>query len=793
MKPTKKSTEKKKSTLKSKSKKGSKTSVTKKKISPVAIHPSWLNDKVGYVLLVILTTIFFHEQIFGVKDFWSNYWADWTEITVPFFKFNIQAIQNGEVPFWNPYAYGGTTHLAEPSSILFYPVFYLLHYIISPEADLERIVSLVIVLHFLILSINMYILCRYLKMSFWARIFAAVAFTFSCGMICKWQYVIIICGMAWFPLVILYYLKLYHSSKIQWRDVLLAGVFLTLTFAGHVQYYFYNYLFLGMVLGLTMVIKIVRSKKFELKPFLSEIGKYSIPIVISALLLMIQILPTIELIPLTQRQAITFDFASDGSFQLKQLFSLLSPYVFGYYRGGEPLEFATYFATQGKVYHYWETAYFFGVIPLLFGLWGFYRNYGRPMILACVFTSVFLFLHALGSNGFLYKILFNLPGFNIFRIPSRTLWFVVFLLCLFAGVAMDHFIKKDYTKRDIKVWIGIGVVLIIGGLFIMSPFGDFYNVEEGQRGMLTKYGLRAVVMAIAGLSFYWLAKLFPSRTTVFAPVIVLLVFIDLSIPNKPYKNSDAKAREAMAMQPSTTDVVIPKEGDFFRYKPESRRNRIFKRNQATYNNFYSMDGFYAFTLKTRKNLPEGWPTDDLMSVRVLSDVRQGQGGRREAYFKNAANPQPHHRMTYRVSADPDRTADPSTIDFVNTTIVEDVTGINVSGKLAGQVEHSVRQEFYGFSQLKYNVNTAEAGVLVLAEYWFPNWKAYLDGKKVDVLKANHFTRGVLIPPGSHEVVFKYQSSYYQAGKWISLLTLLLIIGFFGWEFYQKKKLQGSIA
>ena len=788
--------------MKSAKKSTSKKSAPKKKIKKKATSPSqnksstiplWLMPKLGYLLLGLLTIVFFHEQLFGIKDFWSNYWADWTEITVPFFKLNIQAVQSGETPFWNPYAYGGTTHLAEPTSIFYYPVFFLLHYIVSPEADLERIVTWVIILHFFLLSVNMYSLGRYLKMSFWASILASVAFTYSCGMICKWQYVIVICGMAWFPLVIKYYLKLYKSDRIIWSDVIWAGIFVTLTFAGHVQYYFYNYLFLGMVLGLAILIKAIRSKKLSVPSVAKEISKYSIPLIISTLLLMIQILPTIELLPWTSRETITYEFASDGSFQWKQLFSWLSPHVFGYYKGGDAIDFQTYFATPGKVYHYWETAYFFGVIPLLFGIWGFYKSYRKPLILACLFTSIFFFFHALGSNSFLFQFLFELPGFDIFRIPSRTLWFVTFLLCLFSGRSLDQFVAQDYTQKDIRVWLGIGVVLLLGSLFILFGFAEFYNVETGFHGQLKAYGLRALLMTCAGLGALWIFKKFPSNTQLVAAGIVLLVFIDLAIPNKSYKNGDGIAKEAMSMQQSTKDALIPTTNEVFRYKPQRNRDRIFKRNLASYNNFYSMDGFYSFRLKTRRGLPEGWPINDLMSVRILSDVRQGANGGREAYFKNGTNPMPHYRMTYQVQADPSKNADPANINFLNTTVLENIDGINLSGQSPNEVNHSIAQEDYGFSKLKYRISTDQAGLFTLAEYWFPNWKAYLNGESVEVLKANHFTRGVLIPEGTHELEFKYESSYYTIGKWISLLTLFILVGFFAFQYQKMARSKKSLT
>jgi hypothetical protein len=50
-----------------------------------------------------------------------------------------------------------------------------------------------------------------------------------------------------------------------------------------------------------------------------------------------------------------------------------------------------------------------------------------------------------------------------------------------------------------------------------------------------------------------------------------------------------------------------------------------------------------------------------------------------------------------------------------------------------------------------------AGLLVLADRWDQGWRAYVNGKRVPILKTNHALRGVMLPAGTGTVEFRYAS------------------------------------
>ena len=68
------------------------------------------------------------------------------------------------------------------------------------------------------------------------------------------------------------------------------------------------------------------------------------------------------------------------------------------------------------------------------------------------------------------------------------------------------------------------------------------------------------------------------------------------------------------------------------------------------------------------------------------------------------------------------------------------------------------------------------GFLILTDNWHPDWKVFVDGEESTLYRANYTFRAVYLSQGRHEVVFAYVSSYFNAGRIISIIALVLSIG-----------------
>ncbi len=90
------------------------------------------------------------------------------------------------------------------------------------------------------------------------------------------------------------------------------------------------------------------------------------------------------------------------------------------------------------------------------------------------------------------------------------------------------------------------------------------------------------------------------------------------------------------------------------------------------------------------------------------------------------------------------------------------------------IEGSVEWLKRGNNRLKLRVTTSSAGLLVIADNWFPAWKARVGDEDVAVLRANHTLRAVPVPAGEHDVELYYRSPQLAWSLRLTILSLALV-------------------
>ena len=66
--------------------------------------------------------------------------------------------------------------------------------------------------------------------------------------------------------------------------------------------------------------------------------------------------------------------------------------------------------------------------------------------------------------------------------------------------------------------------------------------------------------------------------------------------------------------------------------------------------------------------------------------------------------------------------------------------------------------------------------LMVAENWYPDWKATVDGKSVLTHRANFALLSIALPPGAKDVTFSYDSTLYHQMMWVSWASALIALG-----------------
>jgi hypothetical protein len=67
------------------------------------------------------------------------------------------------------------------------------------------------------------------------------------------------------------------------------------------------------------------------------------------------------------------------------------------------------------------------------------------------------------------------------------------------------------------------------------------------------------------------------------------------------------------------------------------------------------------------------------------------------------------------------------------------------------------------TRVRVSLHMETAGLVLLADHWDKGWKAYLDGKPVQILRANHALRGVVASPGARILEFRYEPASFRWG------------------------------
>ena len=81
---------------------------------------------------------------------------------------------------------------------------------------------------------------------------------------------------------------------------------------------------------------------------------------------------------------------------------------------------------------------------------------------------------------------------------------------------------------------------------------------------------------------------------------------------------------------------------------------------------------------------------------------------------------------------------------------------------------------YEADRIRLKTATGASGLLVLSEVYYPAWKAYVDGERVPLYRADYLLRAVPVPAGEHTVELRYESWTLRLGTVISLLTGLVL-------------------
>jgi len=755
----------------------------------------------------------------------------------PYKIINRDALLNGKIPLWNPYIFSGTPNLAAYDSAVLYP-FNLLTIGLSPMTAWSILVFIQPVLAGFFMMLLLRKLKFSLPVQLYGSfVYAFSGWMIGYWE----EVLVLEHTILWLPLSFLGSLLLWETNErtkgftllvLSLISSLLAGFFQTALYVLIVTVFWNIYLFYrnravkqSLQLFFYVMLAFFTAMLVTSVQWLPTLEAYRLTtrstgdgiFLFQKYLLPLRHLITF-LIPDFWGNPGTYNYFSnrEGFYFEKVIFIGIVPFLF-----------ALYGLWKGKSQYvgFWKIA---TLISLSLGFaiptsWIFYYAH-VPVLSSALPTRIFgvfcFFVSLLSSYGFSQFIETNKTKAFKFLLIACTAVFI--FIWIFLGIA---FLVHRYTGSNAGMFTsgtGMGMLLAQAGLF-MSQFQIRYSL----------YGtiaLRNTVVPSVFLILAWCIYILKKRSLIF-----VYVFTGISL----FFSSFYFASKIMYF--SEPRFVFPDTAVLTKLKELSGYDRVWgygnayiEKNMLVPFHIYTPDGYgaifskyYGELLSGIKN--EGQIANDIrrsdadlfeasemealgkgnpfrlrmmsvLGVKYILETKKGlykEHKTMEDRFPNDLfslsyedeiwriweyrNALPRAFFVSRIEVVPDeeelmkKLYDPM-VDLRYTVFVASTGGLDVQ-TADSDIDGSVKIEKYEQSEVVLSVEAPVKGALFISDTYYPGWEAYVDGKKVEIMKANYAFRLVPVPEGSHTVRFVYVPSSFRFGVGISIVGIFCFIFF----------------
>lgn len=675
----------------------------------------------------------------------------------PWKKFTIDAIKAGTIPFWNPYSFSGTPHLANYQSAVLSP--FNLGFILLPFVDWW---SFLIVLQPFLAGIFMYTYLRSLKVAPPGSLISSLSFMF-CGFITSWMaYGTLGFAILFLPLT-LYAIEKYKNTRCSRYLLLLCITFPLSFFSGHFQTSTY---FLIFTFAYVLFISI--SKK-DLKLFLFLF----LSMFLGWLLILPQLLPSVEFYLQTIRSTI---IQKTEAIPWGYLPTFFAPDFFG-----NPVTRNAWFG------HYAEWNGYIGLIPLFFSFYAF-SLFRKPIILFFIGAITVSFLFAYDTPLLDVLVLLKVPVLST-SAASRVIVLFSFSACVLAGFGFNKLFADLEKKQIKKIVLVLGIfaslffvlwVIALKGAYAPGQFKSvaFSNLKFPSM-LFTSFviGMFVVILtrkkriiAIVICFFVFLVALemlrfatkwmpFSERGHVYPSVAVTKFYPNIEGYNRVFGNFGAEGSLYYHL-PSVEGydpVYIRRYGQLIGSLQDGKLSESYRsvvemplagKNTLLGANLLGIK-YFIHRISDGQNVWEFpfWKYDT-KSIKLIY---------KDSYYEVLENTNVFPRVFFVENTVTKKNAQEilsemfkNSINLRKTAIVEEELKQIDDGSIG-----SAQMQVYTPNKIKIRTANKKSSFLVLTDPYYPGWEAFIDGNKTKIYRADFAFRGVIVPSGEHIIEFVY--------------------------------------
>ena len=701
----------------------------------------------------------------------------------PQLVFLSKTLHSGESPFWNPYVFAGSVHIADPQSLIFTLPYLLVAKFIRDPGFIAADATI-----FVMISLGGLALMLYFRDRGWhpaGALLAGLSFAFGGSAAWRIQHIGEVLSLAFFAITLLFVARIFQRGG--WWNGLLAGFFGGLMLIGRDQ--------IALLCACLLVIyafwNLVQT----------PLRRTAVPLVVALVAglttIAVPISLTLVLAEESTRTEIVFEGAARGSLHPA---ALLTAFV------------ANLFGTDGPIAMFWGPPesdvwggnynlarnmanIYFGALPLVAFL-GLGLAAGRAFcreMAPLLIGFVLMLLYALGDFTPFYQLVFKIPGADLFRRPADATFPLCALASILGGYGLHCFItdeRKSFLRNAL-----LPVLIIVAGLAAAVAVAWWKGrLWQAQMPLLLGSGLLLLALVLL-----FLLRRFGRQMG--AATLLLVggaLTADLAVSNGPNESTALPASRFEVMRTDTANETI----SLLRQKlaETAGPDRIDRIELAAvgfdWPNLGLIHGFQhdlgynpvrlswfvdATGAQDQVAVAEQRPfvplfssyrslMADMLGVRFIAsanpienidpDLKPGDlnfvARTKDAYVYE--NPRALPRvMVARGAKQTDFDALVESGDWPQGFDPRETALLDAPGSddKTARRPTSAKIDLYQNTQVRVSVDAPDGGYLVLNDVWHPWWRVEVDGQRSDVLRANVIFRAVKLPPGARQVRFYF--------------------------------------
>ena len=670
-----------------------------------------------------------------------------------------------------------------------------------------------------------YLLSFYLLILFFTpkvqiAIAGAIAFGFS-------TYLLIILGVGhntkalaigYMPLVVLGVIHLFYNKRKLGFALLSLAMGLQLH-ANHYQMTYYLLIIVGLI-TLGFVIDLVRKKQY--RPLVKSLLTMIVAMLLALSFNATQLLATSEYAKESTRgnsplkesvsgelvasnAGLSFDYITEYSYGIVESFNLIIPRLTGGGSGDRPdssgelaqflqtidSETAQYVFSYARTY--WgdqpivEAPAYIGITVFFIAMIGFFLMHKRwrLILLSSILISLLI---SWGKHlpQFTQFLIDYMPFYNKFRAVSSAQ--VILELCFPIAAAMGLISLMDSSNQSRKQVIKLSALIVSGILGLLwiaamtlfdyqsafEPFVAYPEIlnplMEDRKSMLLNDLIRSLGFVIA---LYVICRfaLIEKRKRYVIPMVALVILIDLWSFSRNYVNSEDFANKSVMQHPfqaTPADRAILKDSSRYRvFEPRlgmaHARTAYFHNTIGGYHGAkpHRMQSLYDYHLNETI-------TPNVVNMLNIKYTIQSTG---EGSLSADLNPNAFGNAWLVKEVISCRSAD----DEIRRLATENLK------KTALTTDSILQREFvldslssislvtHKANELRYKASVSSTAFSVFSEMHYPHgWQAYIGEVEVPHYRVNYALRGLIIPAGQHDIVFRFEPDVIARGTRIQL-------------------------